>query len=148
MLPAITAIDLALHRASGGRWGLLDAAALPHLVLVVPGRRTGTPHPTPLLCSPRPEGWVVAGSNFGQPRTPAWVHNLRAAGVATVLWRARWHHVEAVELSGADRATAWQGLVATWPNFELYARRTTRTIPIFALRVDSAREVGDTAQHR
>jgi len=134
LLPLITAVDVILHRLTRGHWGVLDLAALPNLVLVVPGRRTGEPRVTPLLCVPYGDGWLVAGSNFGQQTTPMWVHNLAAAGRATVHWKARTHQVDAIELLAADREHAWQILVRTWPNFTIYAARTSRPIRIFELR--------------
>ncbi|MBV9484817.1 MAG: nitroreductase family deazaflavin-dependent oxidoreductase, partial [Frankiaceae bacterium] len=60
LLPQITAIDKTLHRTTGGRITILNIAGLPNLLLTVPGRRTGTPRTTPLLCVPRGDTFLIA----------------------------------------------------------------------------------------
>ena len=133
LLPQIVAADKTLQRLSRGRVTILDVAGLPNLTLTVPGRRSGVPRTTPLLCVPHDGGWLVAGSYFGGPKTPVWVHNLRATETAeiraggtacTVGWR---------EVEGEERAAMWQVMLRTWPNFALYEERTDRTIPVFYL---------------
>lgn len=136
-LPTITSVDLWIQRLSRGRFGVLDLAGLPHLTLVVPGRRTGIPRSTPLLCVPTETEWLIAGSNFGQPREPAWVHNLETAQRARVIWKGRDIEVDAVELADDDRERGWKKLTDTWPNFALYERRTKRRIRVWSLRRSS-----------
>ena len=133
LLAAITAIDLSLHRLSRGRIGILDLAGLPHLVLSVPGRRSGILRSTPLLTAPRHQGWLVAGSNFGQSGEPAWVANLASVSRARIVWRGESIDVEVTELAGLARDSAWRALTTVWPNFELYRQRTPRVIRVFAL---------------
>lgn len=132
----IVGVDRSLQTVSRGRVNLLTVVGLPALTLTVPGRKTGVPRTTPLLCAPRPDGWVVAGSNWGDPKTPAWALNLRAAGAATVSFRGRTTRASARVAEGAERDESWAALVAVWPNYPLYARRTDRTIPVFVLTPD------------
>ncbi|QGN32661.1 nitroreductase family deazaflavin-dependent oxidoreductase [Microlunatus sp. Gsoil 973] len=133
LLPQITAVDRWLQRASQGRLSLLTLAGLPNLMLIVPGRTSGIEHATPLLCVPQRDGWLVAGSAFGGPRTPAWAHNLRAAERAQVTFRGRTYRVTVDELSGDERDRAWDVMSQVWPNYRLYERRTSRVIPVFRL---------------
>ena len=133
LLPQIVAVDTRLQRATRGRVSLLDLAGLPNLMLTVPGRHSGLPRSVPLLCVPDGGGWLVAGSNFGGPVVPAWVHNLRAAGTATIHVRGRETRVRAVELAGEERAEAWATMLATWPNYAHYEARTERLIPVVRL---------------
>jgi deazaflavin-dependent oxidoreductase (nitroreductase family) len=133
LLPQIVWTDRNLQRLSGGRLSLLDLAGLPNLSLTVVGRRTGTPRTTPLLGVPHEGGWLIAGSYFGGPDMPAWVHNLRAAGQAEVQADGRRTTFAATELEGEDRAHAWQVLLDTWPSFARYEQRTDRRIPVFRL---------------
>ncbi|MBR8740618.1 nitroreductase/quinone reductase family protein [Nocardiopsis sp. MG754419] len=133
LLPQITWLDTRLQRLSRGRIGLLDIAGLPHLLLTVRGRVSGAPRATPLLCAPEGADRLVAGSAFGAPTTPAWVHNLRAAPTASVAEAGRSTTVVAVELSSEERERAWATLCRVWPNFALYERRTDRLIPVFRL---------------
>lgn len=133
LLPVIEKSDVRLQQISRGKVSVLDIAGLPNLILRVPGRKSGVVRSTPLLCVPRDGDWLIAGSYFGNPKMPAWVHNLRATDTAEIVRggtpvRVRWH-----ELSGDDRARAWQDLLDTWPNFRLYEQRTDRVIPVFSL---------------
>ena len=133
LLPQIVWADNVVHKVTGDRYGILDIAGLPNLVLTVPGRKSGIPRATNLLTVPDGDTWLIAGSYFGAPKTPIWVANLRAAESATVVYRKREHTVLARELEGADRDAAWQTMRATWPNFDKYAERTDRLIPVFRL---------------
>ncbi|MGN6606252.1 MAG: nitroreductase family deazaflavin-dependent oxidoreductase [Jatrophihabitans sp.] len=133
LLPQIVWVDQHLQQLSRGRVSLLDVAGLPNIVLTVPGRRTGVPRSTPLLAVPRGASWLVAGSYFGGPKEPVWVKNLEAASSAEVTVKGRTSRVVPRRLDGPDRAAAWQELLAVWPNFALYERRTERVIKVFEL---------------
>lgn len=133
LLPQITWFDRTLQRLTHGRLSLLGLAGLPSVLLTVRGRVSGEPRTTPLLCVRNDGHWLIAGSNFGAPSTPAWVHNLRAAPDAEISkdrWRVR---VAPEELESGERDRAWEVLCRTWPNFELYERRTERLVPVFRL---------------
>ena len=133
-LPQIVAIDKGIQRITRGRLTLLDIAGLPNVTLTVPGRRSGIPRTTPLLAVPHGDGWLVAGSNFGGAKAPAWVVNLRASDDAVVgLRRGGTRPVEARELAGEERAEMWQVMLRTWPNYAKYEERTSRVIPVFLL---------------
>lgn len=135
-LPWIVKVDDAIQKVTGGRVDLLDIAGLPSITMVIRGRKSGIDRTTTVLAAPDGEDWIVAGSYFGNPKAPAWVYNLRAAGELTlagpggnlVAMRSR-------ELDGDDRAAAWQRLRGVWPNFDLYEQRTagSRVIPLFRL---------------
>ena len=132
-LPQITAVDKTLQRASGGRITVLDIAGLPNLMLTVPGRRSGLPRSTPLLCVPRGGSYLVAGSYFGGPVEPVWVANLEAAGSGTLRFRGASTPFVARRLTDDEREIAWQAMVEVWPNFALYETRTDRLIKVFEL---------------
>lgn len=133
LLPQITAIDKMLHRTTGGRVSLLDIAGLPNLMMTVPGRRTGVPRTTPLLCVPRQGSYLVAGSYFGGPAEPIWVANLRAAGAGELRFRGVDEPFTARQLTGEERDVAWAEMIRIWPNFAVYERRTHRQIKVFEL---------------
>lgn len=126
-------LDTNLRRVTRGRVGFLELAGLPGLVLSVPGRKSGIPRTTNLLTVPYQGGWLIAGSSFGAPKAPAWVANLRAADTATIRYRRRDVTVRAQELEGDERDSAWAALVDVWPNYERYAERADRVIPVFLL---------------
>ena len=130
----IVGLDVLIQRLTRGRFNLLTMAGLPEVTLTVRGRKSGVERSTPLLCVPHGDGWLVAGSNWGGPKTPAWVHNISApptrpgccsAAYATPSRRAR--------SDGDERAELWQVMLRTWPNYAKYAERTDREIPVFLL---------------
>ncbi len=133
LLPQVVWTDRRVQAVSRGRLSLLDIAGLPNLVLTVAGRRSGIPRSTPLLCVPDGDEWLIAGSYFGGPDMPVWVHNLRAAGSATITWEGARIDVTAREVEGEERDRRWQVMLRTWPNFARYEERTDRLIPVFAL---------------
>src|SRR3954468_18003296 len=61
LLPGIVWVDTRLQRLTRGRLTLLDIAGLPNLMLTVPGRKSGIPRSTPLLCVPHQGTYLVAG---------------------------------------------------------------------------------------
>ena len=131
--PAIVASDKALQKATRGRLTIMLATGLDELVLQVPGRKSGVLRTTPLLTVPHEDGWLVVGSNWGGPKPPAWVANLRAAQDPTITFRGRTVAVDARELVGPERDEIWPVLLATWPNYQKYAERTDRVLPVFRL---------------
>lgn len=133
LLPQVVWTDRRLQALTGGRVSVLDVAGLPNLVLTVVGRKSGVPRSTPLLCVPHDGSWLVAGSYFGGPEMPVWVHNLRAAEEATVRVGRTSYAVTAREVAGDERAELWRVMLATWPNFARYEQRTDRLIPVFVL---------------
>jgi deazaflavin-dependent oxidoreductase (nitroreductase family) len=133
LLPQIVAVDKFLQRVSRGRVTVLDIAGLPNLMLTVAGRKTGIPRDSPLLCVPYGEGFLIAGSYFGGPKTPIWVANLEAAGVCSIRFKGRTMRATSRRLEGEERRRAWGHMIKTWPNFVRYEQRTSREIKVFLL---------------
>ena len=136
-LPQITAIDKLIQRLTRGHLSLLRLAGLPNLMLTVVGRKSGIPRTTPLLCIPYRGGNLIAGSNFGGPKPPVWVVNVRAAAEqgrpVGVRVNGVSHQASAREVTGTERDEAWAHMLQTWPNYAKYAERTDRLIPVFLL---------------
>ena len=136
-LPQITAIDKFIQRLTKGQWSLLRIAGLPSMMLTVLGRKSGVARSTPILCVPYQHGWLVAGSNFGGKKAPVWVLNVRAADRVTIMVDGVTQEAVPHELSGEERAAAWEHMLKTWPNYAKYAERTDRVIPVFWLTPDA-----------
>ena len=133
LLPQITWIDRKIQGLTRGNWSILRIAGLPNLMLTVVGRKSGVPRTTPLLCVPYGDDHLIAGSYFGGPKTPVWVANVRATDQVTVSVRGKSHAAIPREIADDERAAIWAHMVKTWPNFEKYAERTDRKIPLFLL---------------
>lgn len=127
---------------SGGRRTLLDIAGVQNLGLTVPGRTSGTPYTFELACGRYGDGWVVAASNFAQHHEPQWAKNLRVADRVTARIRGRQVIVAVREIPQDEWPAAWAAMIAAWPPFVEYARRTPRQIALFALTPEPASEPG------
>jgi deazaflavin-dependent oxidoreductase (nitroreductase family) len=121
-----------LYRISGGRL-LGKLVGMKVLLLTTTGAKSGAARTTALTYLDADGAWVVIGSFLGEPRHPAWVHNLRADRRATVQIGSRHVSVDAREARGEERAQLWQRLVALQPDYRAYENRTDREIPVVVL---------------
>ncbi|MEU0384267.1 nitroreductase family deazaflavin-dependent oxidoreductase [Streptomyces chartreusis] len=130
----VPALDRAVHRLTRGKV-LLSAQLLPGVVLTSTGAKSGLPRRTPLACVPEEggRGWLLVGSNFGRPGHPAWSHNLLAHPDARISWKGEDIPVTARLLEGAERAAAWQAVLAFWPPYAAYQARVEREIRLFRI---------------
>jgi deazaflavin-dependent oxidoreductase (nitroreductase family) len=105
----------------------------PLLLLHTTGAKTGQEHVTPVMYRKVDGGYAVFASFAGQPRNPAWYHNLVAnpdvqaeIGTRTVRLRAR--------VAGeVEREPIWIAHKAEFPGFQEYEDKTTRQIPVVIL---------------
>jgi deazaflavin-dependent oxidoreductase (nitroreductase family) len=130
-LPQITWVDRMLSRLTGGRVTLVRIAGLPSLELTVVGRKSGLARTTPVLCVPYRDGFLVAGSNFGGPKVPVWVFNVRSAYKVELKVNAKEMTAVPREVTGDEREALWEHMLKTWPNYAKYAERADRVIPVF-----------------
>lgn len=121
-----------IYRWSGGRV-LGQLVGMEVLLLTTRGRRTGRQRSTCLTSFRDGNAFVVVGSFLGEPRHPAWVHNLRAHPQAEVLCRSERWPVVAREADGAERERLWKRLVEIQPDYGAYEGRTERVIPLVVL---------------
>ena len=129
----VPALDGLVNRASGGRIRASDLL-FPTLVLEHVGRRSGRRFRTPLAYVRDGGAYVLAATNFGQAKHPAWSHNLLAATQATVVVGGDRIHTEVRLASPEEKARVWPRLVEIWPGFEDYGARSGRDIRVFFLR--------------
>ncbi|MGL5858978.1 MAG: nitroreductase family deazaflavin-dependent oxidoreductase [Angustibacter sp.] len=119
-------------RANGGKVGGQFEGA-PMILVHHLGARTGTERVTPLVYFPDGDRMLIVASKGGAPTNPDWYHNLRANPRVEVEVGAETFPVDVVEISGTERAAAWERIVAAMPGFGDYQRGTERTIPVLAL---------------
>jgi deazaflavin-dependent oxidoreductase (nitroreductase family) len=123
--------DRLVSRLTRGK--VITLGVVPSLLLTTTGRRTGQPRTTPLLCVLEGDAFLVVGSNWGQPRHPAWALNLLAHPDASVVHKGQRFGVRAQPLTGPDRERAWRLLVEQWPAYQAYAERAGRELHLFRL---------------
>ena len=121
-----------LYRLSGGRL-LGRAGGMPFLLLTTNGRRSGRPRSTPVTYLEDEGRHIVAASNSGRPRHPAWYLNLQHDANARVQIRARRFAATARTATGEERARLWARFKAAYPRFARYEDKTNREIPVVIL---------------
>lgn len=126
-------LDRALLRLSGGRWTVPRLAGLPVVELTATGARSGQRRSVPLIGIPDEERVILIASNWGQPKDPAWYHNVRANPDVTVSADGQAQAYRARILSGPEREAAWDRAVARYPGYAAYRRRAGREIPVVLL---------------
>jgi deazaflavin-dependent oxidoreductase (nitroreductase family) len=107
------------------------------LVLTTHGRRSGRPRSTPVYYVRHDDRLYIAASFAGRDAAPNWYLNLLANPEVTIEAAGDRGTYHARVLSPTDADEIWPQLIATYPPFARYQRRTTRTIPVIELsRVD------------
>lgn len=124
-------LDPVLLRLTGGR--LATTLVFPTAVLETRGARSGARRRNAVITVADGDRTVVVASNAGDPRHPAWFHNLRAD--PDVLLAGRPVRATIVE-DPAERERIWALADAVFPAFARYRRDATavgRTIPLVVL---------------
>ena len=129
----VTAAHTGVYRATGGKLGGRMQGS-PVLLLETIGRKSGRRRTTPLLYLPDGRDMVIVASKGGAAKHPAWWLNLRANPQTTVRVGSHELEVRAEETGGEDRERLWRRLVAMYPGYAEYQRRTNREIPVVRLR--------------
>ena len=103
------------------------------LVLTTRGRRSGQPRSTPLYYVRHGDHLYIAASFAGRDAPPIWYLNLLAHPQVTVDAAGDRGSYHARILTAAEASAIWPQLIATYPPFARYQRRTTRIIPVIEL---------------
>lgn len=103
------------------------------LLLTTTGRKSGEQHTTPLIHRTDGDRFVVVASKGGAPEDPAWFKNMEAHATAEVQVRGEHVPVTMTVAEGTERARLWDAMVGDWPDYENYATKTDREIPVVVL---------------
>ena len=138
--PAYTQPDLSLvgdehvrrYEETDGEVGYLwNGATI--LVLTTTGRTSGKSRKFALIYDSRGDDLVVVASKGGAPDHPGWYKNLLAHPDASVQVQGERFDVRARTAEGAERDELWRLMNRSWPNYDTYATRTNREIPVVVL---------------
>jgi F420H(2)-dependent quinone reductase len=126
---AFIALNVWLYRLSGGRV-MGRMAGAPILLLTTTGRRSRRERTVPVLYLEDGGRFVMVASLAGAPQNPAWFLNLEADPRVRLQVRSRRLAATARRASAEEKAQLWPRLVAMYPTYEDYQKRTTRDIPV------------------
>jgi deazaflavin-dependent oxidoreductase (nitroreductase family) len=129
-------IDSVLLPLSRGRLSI--SLVRPVGILESVGAKSGQRRRTPLVYVPDGENVVLVASKSGNPRHPAWYHNLRANPEATFINKRGVRDYVAREAVGSERDRLWEAAVGLYAGYASYQDRTGgRRIPILVLEPKS-----------
>jgi proline iminopeptidase len=120
---------LETNGAVGYRWRE-DA---PIAILFTTGRTSGEERANPLIFGSDGDDVVLVASKGGSPEDPGWFRNLQANPEAEVQVMADRWPVRMRVAEGEERARLWRTMVELWPNYDAYAEKTDRVIPVVVL---------------
>lgn len=130
-LRAMGALHTALYRMTGGRRGG-TMMKVPILLLTTRGRKSGKERTTPLMYSRDGDNLVLIASVGGAPRNPSWYWNLQGQDAEVQIGREH-RRVRARDAEGEERERLWAQMVALYPSYADYQKKTSRRIPVVVL---------------
>jgi deazaflavin-dependent oxidoreductase (nitroreductase family) len=105
----------------------------PILLLTTTGRRSGEPRTVPLIFGRDDNRCIVVASKGGFPENPLWYRNLAADPAVEVQIKRERFRARARTVEADERDRCWRIMTSIWPNYDVYATRTTRIIPVVVL---------------
>lgn len=107
---------------------------VPTLLLTTKGRKSGKTVIMPLIYGQVDEGYVIIASKGGAPKDPDWYYNLTADPHVEVQVATDKFAAVGETVTGPDRARYWDTMAGIWPQYNDYAKKTDREIPVVLLR--------------
>lgn len=133
-LKAMNTVHRTILAVSGGRLGW-RAGGMPVLELMTTGRKSGELRAVMLTSPVQEDGrWIIVASRGGDDQHPAWFLNIQAnPSVQARLQGGALQSMTATIASPAERSRLWDAVVATYPHYGSYQKKTDREIPLVIL---------------
>jgi deazaflavin-dependent oxidoreductase (nitroreductase family) len=119
-------------RANGGKVTGMFAGA-PLMLLTHIGAKSGLPRTSPLVHTRDGDRLVIIASKAGSPKHPHWYLNILANPEVTVELPGETYQARAIVTEGEERARLYRAQADLMPNFDEYAAKTDREIPVVVL---------------
>ena len=103
------------------------------LLLTTTGRKSGERRTTPLIHRVDGDRYVVVASKGGAREHPDWFANLSADPDVEIQVEGEIFAVEPSVAEGDERERLWKLMAEVWPDYDDYAERTDREIPVVIL---------------
>jgi deazaflavin-dependent oxidoreductase (nitroreductase family) len=122
-----------VYRLTHGLIGHRIPGGPPMLLLEHVGAKSGVKRTAPLVYVKDGDDIVLVASKGGNPKNPAWFHNLRANPETTVQIGSEKRPVRARVATDEERKRLWPKAVDTYGGYAGYQKRTDRKIPLVVL---------------
>jgi deazaflavin-dependent oxidoreductase (nitroreductase family) len=124
---------VATYRETDGAVGHEWQPGVFTLLLTTIGRKSGRRTTTPLIYGRDGDDFTVIASKAGADEHPLWYRNLEAHPEVEIQVCADVLPATARTAAGPERARLWALMAGIWPDYDQYARRTEREIPVVVL---------------
>lgn len=121
------------YRRTGGEVGHEWQPGVFTLLLTTTGRTSGQAHTTPLIYGRDGDDYVVVASKGGAPEHPDWYRNLTERPEIEIQVGPDVLPALARTATGDERARLWSTMVEIWPDYDAYAAKADREIPVVVL---------------
>jgi deazaflavin-dependent oxidoreductase (nitroreductase family) len=105
----------------------------PMILISHTGAKSGKSYTTPLVYTRDGDRYVVIASKGGAPEHPQWFRNLVANPDITVEVGTERFPARATVTEGDERARLFRAQADLMPNFDDYAKATSREIPVVVI---------------
>jgi F420H(2)-dependent quinone reductase len=133
VLNRLAGVHVWAYRATNGLVGHRLPGLPSMLLLDHVGAKSGARRTSALLYVNDGENLVIVASKGGNPKHPAWFHNLRAHPNTMVQVGSERRAVHARVADPAERARLWPRVVKAYRGYSDYQSRTSREIPLVIL---------------
>lgn len=114
--------------AEGHEWQGTTAA-----LLTTKGRRTGKEHTTPLIYQKYGDDYLLVASKGGADAPPEWYLNLQANPEVGFQVLGDKFRARARTATPEEKPDMWRVMVAAWPDYDEYTKKTDREIPVVVI---------------
>lgn len=108
---------------------------VPTLLLTTKGRKTGIARRTALIYGRDGDAFIIVASKGGHPSNPLWYENLVNNPEVEIQVGAEVASARASTITDQlSYERNWKMMVGIWPGFDEYKAKTSRVIPLVAIR--------------
>ncbi len=129
LMRLFTALNVFVYKLSAGRL-MNSMMGTPICLVTMTGAKTGRKRTIPLMYNPHGDDVILVASLGGAPRNPLWYYNLVAHPDVEIQDGARKRRMRCRQASPEEKAALWPAIVANFPSYGAYQRRTDRDIPV------------------
>ncbi len=121
------------YRETGGKVGHVWREGSTILLLTTTGRTSGEKRTAPLIYAEDGASFVIVASKGGAPDDPGWYKNIEKTPEVELQVKDEVFRARARKATGEERARLWRKANAVWPQYDEYAKKTSREIPVVVL---------------
>ncbi len=122
-----------VYRETDGERGYRWRNGTTILLLTTIGRKSGEARTTPLIHRVDNGRYVIVASKGGTPEHPDWFLNLSENPQVEIQVKGERFAVKPSVAEDAEREHLWKLMAEVWPDYDEYAAKTDREIPVVVL---------------